>query len=361
MRPTAASSCGGNRQVLITGGAGFIGTNVADRLLTAGHPVIVLDNFSRAGVDLNARWLQRRHGSRVRIMAGDVRNPADVRRALESVCHVFHFAAQVAVTTSLSDPRLDFETNVSGTLNVLEEMRALAKPPSIIYTSTNKVYGPLDDVPLIQRNRRFEPAASGILRNGVSEERPLNFHTPYGCSKGAAEQYVLDYCRSFGVDAVVFRMSCIYGPHQFGTEDQGWVAHFLIRAMENRPITLFGDGCQVRDILFVDDLVNVLLLAWDRIAVLSGSAFNMGGGVDRTVSLLELVDMIASVEGRRPHLRFEASRAGDQRYYVSDIGKLKAATGWEPEVSARDGIARLHRWLMQERRFVPQAEETVAS
>jgi CDP-paratose 2-epimerase len=347
------------RPVLITGGAGFIGTNVADRLLGMGRRVVLLDNLSRDGVDQNVTWLRLKYGSRVRVIVGDVRERADVRRAVEGVGHVFHLAAQVAVTTSLADPRTDFEINTLGTLNLLEELRAQERPPSIVYTSTNKVYGGLEDIRLQGNGKRYEPVDPNIAARGISESRPLDFHTPYGCSKGAAEQYVLDYSRSYGIPAVVFRMSCIYGPHQFGTEDQGWVAHFLIRALEATPITLYGDGRQVRDVLFVEDLVNAFLLAWSNIARLAGNAFNIGGGPERTTSLLELLETIERLHGRCPKLFFEASRTGDQRYYVTDPTSFQRATGWSPKVSPRQGIARLYDWLFQTRAI--SAEEIAAS
>jgi CDP-paratose 2-epimerase len=343
--------------VLITGGSGFIGTNVAERLLTMGYPVVILDNLSRDGVDQNATWLQQNYGRRVKVIVGDVRERADIRRALAGVDHVFHFAAQVAVTTSISDPRTDFEVNVAGTLNLLEEMRALHDPPSLVYTSTNKVYGGLDDIRLRAEGLRYAPLDRYVAEHGVSESRPLDFHTPYGCSKGSAEQYVLDYARSYGLRNIVFRMSCIYGPHQFGTEDQGWVAHFLIRALEGKPITVYGDGMQVRDILFVDDLVDAFFLARRDIDKLRGSAFNIGGGPDRTTSLLELIDLIGRLTGR-PKLYFEASRSGDQRYYVSDSSRFRTATGWSPRFSPRQGIQRLHDWLVESRRLA--AEEIAA-
>ncbi len=348
-----------SKAVLITGGAGFIGTNVADRLLNNGHRVVILDNLSRAGVDQNAGWLQQRHGRNLKVIVGDVREPADVRRALEGVQHVFHFAAQVAVTTSLADPRTDYEINATGTMNVLEELRHAGEGPSLIYTSTNKVYGGLEDVPLRSDSTRYVPLDPKIAESGIGEDRPLDFHTPYGCSKGAAEQYVIDHARTFGLRAIVFRMSCIYGPHQFGTEDQGWVAHFLIRALEHRSITLCGDGMQVRDVLYVEDLVNAFLLAWRDIERLSANAFNIGGGVTRAISLLELVDLIAQLGGSRPKLYFEDRRAGDQRYYVSDTSKFRDATGWDPRVSLRGGVRKLYDWLLQSRRF--EVDEVAAS
>ncbi len=348
-----------SRPVLITGGAGFIGTNLADRLLSMGRRVVVLDNLSRAGVDQNVQWLQKRHGSQVKVLVGDVREREDVRRALEGVEHVFHLAAQVAVTTSLIDPRTDFEVNAGGTVNLLEEMRSMPVPPSIIYTSTNKVYGSLESLALMKEGSRYVPTDSDVATCGVDESRPLDFHTPYGCSKGAAEQYIIDHARTLDQRGVVFRMSCIYGPHQFGTEDQGWVAHFLIRAMDEAPITLYGDGLQVRDVLYVDDLVNAFLAAWRNIDALSGNAFNIGGGPDRTISLLELVDLIGELRGTRPKVKFEDSRAGDQRYYVSNTAKFRRATGWEPRVSARAGIERLYEWLVESRRY--EVEEIAAS
>jgi CDP-paratose 2-epimerase len=272
---------------------------------------------------------------------------------------VFHFAAQVAVTTSLEEPRTDFDVNVGGTLNILEALRTAGCKAPLLYTSTNKVYGGLSDVGLRSSADRCEPVDPDIRASGVSEARPLDFHTPYGCSKGAADQYVLDYARSFGLPAVVFRMSCVYGPHQFGTEDQGWVAHFLIRAMEGEPITLYGDGKQVRDILFVDDLVDAMVLAQERIQETSGRAFNIGGGPERTVSLLELLAHIRHIQGARPRVSFEACRTGDQRYYVSDTSSFRAATGWEPRVGAPEGIARLNDWLAGLREFM--APERAAS
>src|SRR3954465_5586214 len=281
---------------LITGGAGFIATNVADRLLRDGWRVRLFDNLSRTGVEQNVRWLREVHrpGERgaespIELIVGDVRDRAAVKRAVEGVSRVFHFAAQVAVTTSLTDPLLDFEINARGTLNLLEAIRPLESRPSLLFTSTNKVYGHLADLPLNVRDRRYEPGDGAVAQRGISEQRPLDFHSPYGCSKGAAEQYVLDYARTFGLPATVFRMSCIYGPHQFGTEDQGWVAHFLIQTLRRRPLTLYGDGLQVRDILFVEDLVDAMLLAHDRIEDTAGHAYNIGGGPSNTVSLLELM------------------------------------------------------------------------
>jgi len=334
---------------LVTGGAGFIGTNVAARLLEAGETVRIFDNLSRAGVERNLRWLRDTYGDRVEVVAGDLRDPRAIAPAVRGVSRVFHFAAQVAVTTSLVDPIDDFDVNARGTLNLLEAIRAQDAPPPLLFTSTNKVYGGLEDVPLELRGSRYEPTDGRIRGSGIDERRPLDFHSPYGCSKGAADQYVIDYGRSFDLRTVVFRMSCIYGPHQFGTEDQGWVAHFLIRAIEGRPITIYGDGRQVRDVLFVDDLVDAMLLAHDRIDQLTGTAFNMGGGPANTTSLMELIDAIERLHGARPELIRDAWRTGDQRYYVSDTRRFAEATGWAPRVGVEEGLSRLYAWLREDR------------
>jgi len=337
------------RPVLVTGGAGFIGTNLADRLLSAGRRVRILDNLSRPGVESNLEWLQRKHGGRVAFELADVREAEAVRRAVRGAAAVFHFAAQVAVTTSLVDPLTDFEVNARGTVNVLEAVRRESAPPPVFFTSTNKVYGGMEDVPLRLRGLRYEPCDAALAKDGFGESRRLDFHSPYGCSKGAADQYVLDCARSYGIRAVVFRMSCIYGPHQFGTEDQGWVAHFLLRAAEERAIVLYGDGMQVRDVLYVDDLVRAFLLAHEHVGSISGRAFNIGGGAQNTVSLLELIGMIGELHGRRPRVLFESWRTGDQRFYVSDTRSFTAATGWRPLVTVREGVSNLYNWLATER------------
>jgi CDP-paratose 2-epimerase len=257
-------------------------------------------------------------------------------------------AAQVAVTTSLVDPRHDFDVNVRGTLNLLEALRRRSEPVPLIFASTNKVYGDLADVALDKTNDAYVPRDPAIRATGIGEDRPLDFHTPYGCSKGAADQYVLDYARTFGIPAVVFRMSCIYGPHQFGNEDQGWVAHFLIRTLEGEPITIYGDGKQVRDVLFVEDLVDAMeLVTADPAHV--GEAFNIGGGAGRCISLLELIELIGELSGDEPEIDFEPWRPGDQRYYVSDTSRFRAATGWRPRVDPAEGVERLYRWLSQNR------------
>ena len=332
--------------VLITGGAGFIGTNLADRLASAGQPVLLFDNLSRAGVEKNLMWLSRKHGNLIEFRRGDTRDIASVKPLVQRAGAVFHFAAQVAVTDSLTDPTKDFEVNARGTLNVLEAIRTSSNQPMLVFTSTNKVYGDLPHVEVQEAGRRYEPADAALAANGVSEAMPLSFHSPYGCSKGTADQYVLDYARCYGLRTVVFRMSCIYGPHQFGTEDQGWVAHFLIRALSDEPITLYGDGKQVRDLLFVEDLVDAFLLARQNIDSISAQAFNIGGGPRNSISLLELLDLLRDVNGERPAVRYEGWRTGDQRYYVSDTGKFGAATGWSPKVGVQTGVTCLREWLL---------------
>jgi len=352
------ASPGAGAPVLITGGAGFIGTNLADRLARSGRRVLLYDNLSRPGVANNVAWLVTRHGALVEVVVADIRDEATLRAAVARSSAVFHFAAQVAVTTSVVDPVRDFEVNARGTLNVLEAVRARGGGIPVVYTSTNKVYGGLRGLRLERAGRRYTPEDRVIRELGISEDWPLELHSPYGCSKGAAEQYVLDYARTYGLTAIVFRMSCIYGPHQFGTEDQGWVAHFLIRALRGEPITLYGDGMQVRDALYIDDLVDAFLLAVEHAETLSGRAFNIGGGAKHTVSLLELIESIEELHGAAPRLEFRNWRLGDQRYYVSDTRRFEELTGWAPRVGIGEGLQRLYEWLMTAR-VVPGASPAV--
>jgi CDP-paratose 2-epimerase len=283
-----------------------------------------------------------------------------VVRAAADAKAVFHFAAQVAVTTSMADPREDFEVNVRGTVNLLDALRTRSEPVPVIFASTNKVYGDLGDLTFSELDDRYEPA--GLLaRRGINESRPLDFHTPYGCSKGAADQYVLDYARSFGIPTVVFRMSCIYGQRQMGTEDQGWVAHFLIRALEGNPITIYGDGKQVRDILDVHDAVNAYAGALRQIDRVQGRAFNLGGGPHNAISLLQLIDEMRGVTGREIDLHFEPWRPGDQRWYVSDTHKAHAELGLPRPRGWGEGVARLAEWLAVERGLELQRERRLAS
>lgn len=339
-----------DRPVLITGGAGFVGTNVADRLLRSGRRVIVYDNLSRPGVEANLRWLRATHGSSVQVETADVRDERRLERVVRRAGAVYHFAAQVAVTTSLVDPAHDFEVNARGTLNLLHAIRSQPEPPPLLFTSTNKVYGALEDVALERTATRYAPVDPGVADHGIGESRPLDFHSPYGCSKGAADQYVIDHARTYGLPAVVFRMSCIYGPHQFGTEDQGWVAHFLLRALRGESITLYGDGLQVRDVLYIDDLVDAMLLAQQNITRVAGRAFNIGGGPSNTTSLREVVELIGRVAGAAPAVTFDEWRPGDQRYYVSDTRSFQRATGWRPRTGVEQGVQQLYAWLQSDER-----------
>lgn len=346
-------------RIFITGGAGFIGTNLAVSYLRDGYPVTLLDNFSRPGVEANARWLRERFPKSLRLITGDVRDAQVVNAAVRECDAVFHFAAQVAVTTSLVDPLLDHSINTQGTLNVLEAVRNSRTKPAVIFTSTNKVYGSLEDVPLVQNGSRYEPQDSALARTGVGERQPLDFHSPYGCSKGSADQYVRDYARCFGLNAVVFRMSCICGPHQQGTEDQGWVAHFVRSALAHEPIVIYGDGYQVRDVLFVEDLVDALRRAATDSAALRGRVFNMGGGPKRTTSILEVVDTIRRVTGIEPQLRFDGARVGDQKWYVSNHSAFTRASGWEPRATVEESVTQIAAWLKSEARYETAYREGV--
>jgi CDP-paratose 2-epimerase len=329
---------------LVTGGAGFVGANVAHRLLSSGERVRVLDDMSRAHVDRNLAWLRRRHES-LEVVRADVRDAVAVREAMRDVTHVFHLAAQVAVTTSLLDPSHDFDVNARGTFVVLEAIRAMKRPPTLLFTSTNKVYGACQDIRFVRHSDRHVPEDARLRDWGIDEHRPLEFHSPYGCAKGAADQYVLDWSRTYGFPTCVFRMSCIYGPRQFGNEDQGWVAHFLFRAARGEGIVIYGDGLQVRDVLYVDDLVDAMLLARDALPTVAGQAFNVGGGTESAVSLIELVALIETMLGRRVRVTFQPWRTADQRWYVSDTRKLQRALSWCPRVPLTEGLDRLLTWV----------------
>jgi CDP-paratose 2-epimerase len=346
-------SSANDRPILITGGAGFIGSNLADRFAGEGREVIIFDTLARPGVERNLSWLKDRHGERVTSVIADIRDEDEVVRAAREAGAIFHFAAQVAVTTSLADPREDFEVNIRGTVNLLDAVRLRADKVPVIFASTNKVYGDLIDLPFETADDRHVPAGP-VARTGIDERRPLDFHTPYGCSKGAADQYVLDYARSFGVPSAVFRMSCIYGQRQMGTEDQGWVAHFLIRALEGKPITLYGDGRQVRDILDVRDAVDAYVRALRHIDDIQGRAFNLGGGPENAVSLLQLIGEIRAIAGREVPLSFEDWRQGDQRWYVSDTRAAQSALDLPRPIHWREGVADLAHWLAAERRLTLQ-------
>ena len=335
--------------ILVTGGAGFIGSNLADRLLADGHRVRIFDALSRAGTERNLDWLRRRHGDALDFIHADVRDHGRLAAAADGAEAVFHLAAQVAVTTSLDDPAEDFAINIGGTFALLEALRAQGGATPLIFASTNKVYGDLGDLDFRCEDEAYVPVDPNVRAHGIGEARPLDFHTPYGVSKGAADQYVLDYARSFGLPACVLRMSCIYGQRQMGTEDQGWVAHFLIRALEGKPITLYGDGYQVRDILDVADAVEAYVQAWRRIDRVKGRAFNLGGGPDNAVSLRQLLARMAELVGHRVELSWSDWRPGDQRYFVADTRAAERALGLGAKVPWRDGVARLARWLADER------------
>ena len=347
--------------ILITGGAGFVGTNVAAHYLDAGRSVVLFDSLARAGVSDNYDWLRARYGDAVELCQRDIRDADAVGEAVARAGAVFHFAAQVAVTTSLCQPVEDFEVNARGTLNVLEAIRGRARGPiPLIFTSTNKVYGALENVPVRSENKRHLPADADIARWGIGEDRALDFHSPYGCSKGAADQYVVDYARTFGLPFAAFRMSCIYGPHQKGTEDQGWVAHFLLQALRGEPITLYGDGYQVRDLLWAPDLVEAFALGLEKIESLQGRAWNIGGGPQNIASLLEIVEMIEELHGERPEIAWGDWRAGDQKFYISDTRAFSEATGWQQSTGVREGVAQLYRWLRKARREARREVQVLA-
>ncbi|WP_270935849.1 SDR family NAD(P)-dependent oxidoreductase [Falsiroseomonas oryzae] len=336
--------------VLVTGGAGFIGVSLADRLAREGHDVVVYDALLRPGVAENLDWLRRRHGTRIASVTADIRDRAALQHALRDVGAVFHLAAQVAVTTSLSDPAEDFGINLHATFTLLDLLRRRPGGPCpLVFASTNKVYGDLGDIPLELRNGAWLPRDPALRDAGIAEDRPLDFHTPYGCSKGAADQYVLDFARSYGLPATVLRMSCVYGPRQMGTEDQGWVAHFLIRALRGEPVTLYGDGCQVRDVLHVDDAVAAWLGAWRRIGAAAGRAFNLGGGPANAVSLLQVLHAIGDLTGPRVAVTHGAVRAGDQRWFVADTRRARTVLGLAEPQPWRVGLRQLAEWLRTER------------
>jgi CDP-paratose 2-epimerase len=334
-------------KILITGGAGFIGSNTVDHLLNQGHEVFVIDNLSRSGSEKNLAWLRDRHGD-FPFVQQDIRDYDGLEQAFKTYQPfdaLFHFAAQVAVTSSVENPRMDFETNAQGTLNVLEAVRQLGLDPVLLYTSTNKVYGALSSIPIVEEERRYRYAD---LEKGVSEQIPLDFYSPYGCSKGAADQYVRDYYRIYGLRTVVFRNSCIYGPHQFGIEDQGWLAWLMIAAVLGRPITIYGNGKQVRDVLFIDDLVEAMIQAVEKAEVTQGEVYNVGGGMKNSLSVWrEFGPLLSDLLGRTIEVSFGDWRPGDQKVYVSDISKAQHDFDWEPRVGVREGVERLLGWVRE--------------
>ncbi len=336
-----------SKSVLVTGGAGFIGCNLAHALLQDGQQVRIFDDLSRRGTERNLAWLREQHTNGLEFVRGDVRDFAAVREAVQDADVIYHLAAQVAVTTSVTDPRTDFEVNALGTLNVLEAARLAGHQPIVVFTSTNKVYGGLEDVAVVENETRYE---FRDCPHGISESRPLDFHSPYGCSKGAADQYVRDYARIYGLPTVVCRMACIYGTRQFGNEDQGWVAHFVIASALGRPITIYGDGKQVRDILWVDDLVRALRLAVERIDITAGQVYNIGGGPANTISVwAEFAPLLAGLLGHPVPVTYDDWRPGDQPVYVSDTSKAREELGWQPAVDRERGIEKLYSWVLENR------------
>jgi CDP-paratose 2-epimerase len=334
-------------KLLITGGAGFIGCNLAAHFIRAGHEVTLFDNFSRRGSEANRAWLRETLVNGFAVVRGDIRDAEAVRRAAQGQEAVFHLAGQVAVTTSVLDPREDFEVNALGTFNVLEAARTSGRNPLFFYASTNKVYGGMEAEAVREAETRYEFER---LAQGVPETYPLDFHSPYGCSKGAGDQYVRDYHRIYGLPTVVFRQSCIYGLRQWGVEDQGWLAHFAISAALGRPITIYGDGKQVRDVLFIDDLVRAFEMAIARIDRTAGQVYNLGGGPASQLSVWrETGPLLESLAGAPIPIQYGDWRPGDQRIYVSDIRKAKADFGWEPRIFPEEGLTRLWNWIQANR------------
>jgi CDP-paratose 2-epimerase len=332
------------RNILITGGAGFIGSNLAERLLEDPDVrLCIFDNLSRSGVTHNVAWLRSLPGgNRIRLVEGDVRDAQTVCDLAKDATEIYHLAAQVAVTTSIEDPRMDFEVNALGTLNVLEAARRSGRKPFLLFTSTNKVYGSLAGVPVQADGKHYRAIDPHF--SGVQEDEALDFHSPYGCSKGAAEQYVRDYSRIYQIPTVVFRMSCIAGPRQFGTEDQGWVAHFLYSALERRPITIYGDGRQVRDIMHVYDLLDAIEGAHSNANRTSGKIYNLGGGPQRAVSVIEMIERIARETGVQPILRYSGIRPGDQPLYISNTGRVEADANCLARHSVRETLGDIHNF-----------------
>ena len=335
-------------RVVITGGAGFIGSNLAHRCLSRGDRVTILDNFSRPGSEANVAWLEEQHGKgSFRLVRASVLNRRAVASAVEGAELVVHLAGQVAVTSSLADPLGDFRDNAFGTLALLEAARRSGRDPIFIYASTNKVYGNLEGLPIHEEETRYTLPSRPF---GIDERQPLDLASPYACSKGCGDQYTLDWARSYGMRTVVLRQSCVYGPRQFGVEDQGWLAWFMIASLTHRPITIYGTGKQVRDVLYVDDLLDAYDAVVKNIQLAQGKAFNVGGGPANTLSVwVEFEPMLAALLGRRPSPRHGPPRRGDQRYYVSDIRRAAELLDWRPAVPPAHGMERLFRWLVDNR------------
>jgi len=330
------------KKALVTGGAGFIGTNLVKRLVSDGWQVEVFDNLSREGSGLNLAWLRKNYKDKLRFTAGDVRDFKAVTKAVNSNEVVFHLAAQVAVTKSFDNPREDFEVNALGSFNVLEAARLSKHKPVVIYASTNKVYGSLDEVKVREDKERYVYTGK---RQGIDEWQRLDFHSPYGCSNGVADQYTRDYYRIYDLPTVVFRQSCIYGPWQMGIEDQGWVGFFAKAVIEGKQITIYGNGKQVRDLLYVDDLVEAYLLAVKKISQVKGEVFNIGGGKDNSQSLIEMVRLLEKLSGKKARLKYDKARLGDQKVFISDNTKLEEFLGWQVKCDIERGICLMFDWV----------------
>lgn len=332
-------------KVLITGGAGFIGMSAAERFINKGWQVVVFDNLFRKGTEINLKYLQDAYPGKFTFIRGDITRDQDqLTEQAKSADVILHLAGQVGVTTSVVNPREDFEINALGTLNVLEAARGSGRNPMVIYASTNKVYGKLEKAKLTQNDKRYDFVD---LKQGIDEEMPVDFHSPYGCSKGTGDQYVRDYARIYNLPTVVFRQSCIYGPNQFGVEDQGWVAWFSIAGLLGKPVTLYGDGKQVRDILHVSDLLDAYELAIAKPEIAKGQIYNIGGGAGLTLSLLELIDYLEREFGIKITHKFGAWRPGDQPIYVSNNAKLEKELGWKPKINHKEGIGSMITWIKQ--------------
>ncbi|NWG33825.1 MAG: GDP-mannose 4,6-dehydratase [Chloroflexi bacterium] len=336
------------RNYLITGGAGFIGSNYARRLIQRNEHVIIFDNLSRAGAQRNVDWLKSQFGDDAfRLIVGDVRSVSQIAEAAKDADIIVHLAGQVAVTTSVTNPREDFEANALGTFNTLEAARLSGRDPIFIYASTNKVYGGMEDVKVVEEATRWRYAE---LEYGCPETQPIDFHSPYGCSKGAGDQYVRDYARIYGLRSVVFRQSCIYGPRQFGIEDQGWLAWMIIAAVTGRKITIYGDGKQVRDILHVEDLLNAYEAAIEKIDAAKGQIYNMGGGTRNVMAVwAEFGPILERLLGKKIEVARADWRPGDQKVFYADTRKAKRELDWEAKMGLEDGIERLFNWVKENR------------
>lgn len=339
------------KKILIIGGAGFIGINAAEKFINIGWEVTILDNMSRRGTNLNLKWLSSIYSKKYRFVKADITSDQKILdREVAKHDTILHLAAQVAVTTSILDPYNDLQINAIGTFNVLEAIRKIkGVKPLIIYASTNKVYGDLTELRVIEKAKRYELKD---FPQGVHEKNHLDFHSPYGCSKGAAEQYVRDYSRIYGLKTVVFRQSCIYGMHQFGIEDQGWIAWFVIATLLKKPIKLYGNGKQVRDVLFVEDLVNLYYIASTNVEKVSGHIYNVGGGRSNSVSILELFDLLEKNHGLKIEYEHKPIRPGDQKIFISDNRKIMKATGWKPVVGLKHGVGELLRWTKENLKLI---------